>query len=78
MDSRKMNLLPPPADACQICATRHEPGMPHNCDSLYYQVSFFNQNNRYPTWGDAMAHCTDEIKQITIETLQEYGLHKNI
>ena len=57
-----MTLLPPPADNCQECAEEHEPEIPHNCQSLYYQMKFKAEHGRYPTWNDAMAHCTKEMK----------------
>ncbi len=55
-------LLPPPLDCCEVCATKHSPGQPHNKQSLYYQFVFNNENGRSPTWTDAMAHCSDEVK----------------
>lgn len=56
------NLLPPPADCCQICAKKHTLDMPHNAQSLYYATAFNARVGRSPTWADAMAHCTPEIQ----------------
>ena len=64
-----MFLLPPPQDACQICATEHEKHYPHNKESLYYQMVFFNQHGRYPTWDDAMLHCSKEMRKAWREEL---------
>lgn len=58
-----MTLLPPRPDVCQECAVKHDPHLPHNRGSLYYQVKFQMTHGRYPTWEDAMAHCTDEVKE---------------
>lgn len=67
-------LLPPRSDLCQECAAKHEPEMPHNQKSLYYQMAFKIQHGRYPTWVDAMAHCSDEMKVMWIEELRKYGV----
>lgn len=57
-----MTLLPPAPGKCRVCATEHDPALPHNRDSLYYQMAFHQQHDRWPTWDDAMAHCADEVK----------------
>lgn len=57
-----MMLLPPKAGTCPICATKHEPEMPHNCQSLYYQYRFYGIRGRWPTWADAVAHCEDRMR----------------
>lgn len=31
--------------------------------SLYYQLHFHAERGRWPTWSDAMAHCTPETKR---------------
>lgn len=56
-------LLPPEEDVCQVCATKHKPEEPHNAKSLYYQIVFFEKNQRYPTWSDALSHCDEETKK---------------
>jgi hypothetical protein len=53
---------------------KHEPEQPHNQQSLFYQYKFYNEHGRWPTWQDAMAHCTDEVKQIWREALKEHGV----
>lgn len=67
-------LLPPPKGTCPECAVAHEPEMPHNQQSLYWQYHFYNQHGRWPTWADAMAHCTNEIKGLWIEALGKHGI----
>lgn len=57
-----MTLIPPPAGACQECATEHPPELPHNWESFYYHTKFKMDHDRSPTWNDAIAHCTEEIK----------------
>lgn len=55
--------LLPPADGCPICGAKHHPKLPHNRDSLYYQLAFEANLGRGPTWADAMAHCSESMKQ---------------
>lgn len=69
-----MMLLPPPADVCQECARDHDPDMPHDKQSLYYQMKFQLEHGRGATWADAMAHCSDEIKALWTEELQKLGV----
>lgn len=67
-------LLPPAPDVCQCCAVKHDPAQAHNQQSLYYQYWFYGQNGRWPTWADAMAHCSEEIKAKWIEGLRAAGV----
>lgn len=69
----KMTLLPPAKNVCQECAVDHAPGLPHNKQSLYYQIKFQMENGRFPTWEDAMAHCESQVKGIWIEELKKLG-----
>jgi len=55
-------MLPAAPDTCQECAVKHEPHMPHNKQSLFYQMKFNAEHGRWPTWKDAMAHCTPELQ----------------
>lgn len=57
-------LLPPASDVCQICAVKHDKDEPHNKNSLYYQMRFKLEHNRYPTWKDALSHCPVKIKKL--------------
>ena len=57
-----MTILPAKKGTCPVCATKHEPEFPHNKDSIFYQMSFYQKNGRWPTWKDAMEHCTEEMK----------------
>jgi len=69
-----MFLLPPAPDVCQECATKHAPERPHNKDSLYYQMKFQQVHGRWPTWEDAMEHCDENTKDITISVLEEHKI----
>jgi hypothetical protein len=62
-------LMPCAPDVCQECATDHPHENPHNQQSLHYQYSFYATHGRWPTWTDAMQHCTDEMKAAWREQL---------
>lgn len=68
-----MTLLPCSLDVCQECAVKHEPEMPHNAQSLYYQYRFYGNNGRWPTWDDAIEHCDETTKQQWIGELSKRG-----
>lgn len=57
-----MMLLPPPPGVCPICARDHSPDNPHDAQTLYYQYRFYGIRGRWPTWADAIAHCTPEMQ----------------
>ena len=68
-----MMLLPPKATACPICAVEHEDDQPHNAQSLYYQYRFYGIRGRWPTWADAVAHCSPSIRAAWEQLLRERG-----
>lgn len=63
-DNHGMTMLPaiPAEGQCAACGEYHDPGMPHNRDSLRYQYTFYDENGRWPSWADAMAHCEGEVQ----------------
>ncbi|MDO8391032.1 MAG: hypothetical protein Q7V57_11125 [Actinomycetota bacterium] len=68
--AHSMTLLPPAADKCQECAVDHPADWPHNPDSLFYKVKFNIDHGRVPTWRDAWAHCTPEVRRSWFDLLQ--------
>jgi len=68
------HLLPAKPGTCQECAVAHDPAQPHNQQSLYYQYHFYADHNRWPTWEDAIAHCTEEVQNYWIEALAKQGV----
>lgn len=66
-------LFPCAPDVCQECAVDHDPDMPHNAQSLYYQYKFYQKHGRWPTWEDAMAHCSTEMQELWKEELGKLG-----
>ena len=63
-----------PPGTCPECAVEHPADQPHNQQSLAYQYKFYDQHGRWPTWIDAMAHCTDEVKAFWIAELCSRGV----
>lgn len=70
----EIKVLPPRPGACRVCAARHTKDQPHERDSLYYQVKFYRRFRRFPTWEDAMSHCSEEVKSAFREELSDRGV----
>lgn len=69
-------LLPPPPDKCQKCAVNHPEWQAHNQQSMYWQYWFYRHSKgRWPTWHDAMAHCSQEIKDHWVKELTNRGVN---
>ncbi|KUK53054.1 MAG: Uncharacterized protein XD78_1496 [Desulfotomaculum sp. 46_296] len=67
-------LMPAAPGTCPECAVDHPPELPHNQQSLFFQYKFFNEHGRWPTWEDAMAHCSEDMKTIWREELRKRGV----
>ena len=75
-DPRKQatwTLLPQPPGVCSQCGRDHEPAQPHDL-TLAYQYSFYAEHDRWPTWGDALAHCAPEVQAAWKAGLRERGV----
>lgn len=66
-------LLPPPR-GCIECGREHEPGEPHDPQQLQYQYTFYDREGRWPTWNDALQHCSPEVQQVWLAMLREFGV----
>lgn len=66
-----MMLLPPKPGTCPICATKHGDNEAHNAQSMYYQYRFYGNRGRWPTWADAIAHCTPQVRRVWEQVLRE-------
>ena len=66
-----------PSGTCPECAAAHDPQQPRNQQSLSYQYKYYDQHGRFPIWADAMAHCSDEVKEMWREALAEQGIEVN-
>jgi len=69
---KECELVPPALDKCQQCAVKHSYNAPHKGDSVFYQYWFKKRFGRWPTWEDAMKHCSDEVKKLCIEVLEDH------
>ncbi len=70
-----MMLLPPAKGLCQDCAVKHDPAQPHDRDSIFYGTKFaMNNEGAAPTWHDAMAHCSEEVKAMWVKALSDKGV----
>lgn len=70
----KPMMLPAKEGTCQECAVAHDPTLPHNAQSMFYQYKFFNEYGRWPNWNDAMSHCDTEMKNQWIIHLKKMGV----
>lgn len=68
------NLLPPREGACSQCAKEHEPDLPHDWQTLYWQYAFYAEHDRWPLLADAFAHCDDAMYELWREALAQHGL----
>jgi hypothetical protein len=66
-----MQLLPPKPGTCPACAVAHKATEPHNAQSLYYQYRFYGLRGRWPTWADAVAHCSPQTRALWERALRE-------
>jgi hypothetical protein len=71
-------MLPGPPETCEWCCVKHDPDQPHNQQSLPYRMRFHAINGRWPTWSDAMRHCTPEVqaqwREQLVEMMREQGM----
>jgi hypothetical protein len=70
-EQRNAMTILSPRSGCPECGTEHQHDQPHNQQSLVYQYRFFANHGRWPTWSDAMAHCSDPVKAIWRQRLIE-------
>jgi hypothetical protein len=59
---------------CPACAVVHAPEQPHNQQSLFWLYHFMELHGRWPTWADALAHCTPEIRAHWVRELAKHGI----
>lgn len=58
----------PAASGCAECGIEHPAELPHDVTTLQYQYWFRSAEaragraERWPTWRDAMAHCTPNMQ----------------
>ena len=67
----EFQLLPPDPATCELCAVNHRHTEAHNAASLFYQYRFYGQWGRWPTWADAIAHCSTDVQTLWKRLLQD-------
>lgn len=65
------NLMPAKAGTCVQCAGNHPSDLPHQRDSLFYQMRFQLAHGRAPTWADAAAHVDPKVREMWRSLLLE-------
>lgn len=70
----RIRIEAPRPGTCQVCAMNHNPSMPHDKNSLYYQMRFYRLHHRFPTWNDAMAHCSGSVQMRAWQELIDKGV----
>lgn len=61
--------------ACPICGYVHGSDSPHEASSMTYQLRFHREHGRLPTWEDAIAHCSEEDKDLMRNVLNAYRIN---
>lgn len=67
-------LMPAKAGTCEVCATAHDPELPHNRESLFYQYRFWAEHQRWPNWADALEHCSIDTRAKWFEAMRIAGI----
>lgn len=70
-----IKMLPAKEGTCQECGVKHEEWQAHNKESLFYQYKFYDQHGRWPTWKDAISHCSEEVRQAWEKELRLKGIN---
>jgi hypothetical protein len=56
-----------------VCGAAHELGDAHDWTSVYYMLSFRSTFGRFPTYKDAIAHCTIRKKREWMSAIRRAG-----
>lgn len=67
-------MMPAPKGTCEECGRNHDPEMPHDAISLRYQYHHYGRTGRWPDWRDAMAHCSEQLREQWGHALTEAGI----
>jgi hypothetical protein len=66
-------MLDPSPDTCHECGRAHDCRQAHDNQSLIFQYRFYSKRGRWPTWKDALAHCTPDMQKEWEEELRKLG-----
>jgi hypothetical protein len=70
-------IKPTTPNTCEQCGVSHAAGAPHNKATLQYQYWFFGKHGRWPSWKDAVAHCTPTVRAVELGRLRVLGIDVN-
>lgn len=70
----EIRIAAPVPGTCPVCATKHERQEPHDLNSLYYRNQFYRRHRRFPTWADALRHCSELTRAVWTEKLKRAGI----
>lgn len=70
----EVRITAPVPGSCPVCAVKHDKDDPHDLNSLYWQNRFYKGNRRFPTWADALKHCSPESRAMWVERLKNAGI----
>lgn len=65
---------------CEQCGRVHSPKDPHDPYTSQYIALFWKTKDRLPTWQDALAHCTETVREEwrgELKRLGKYTTHRN-
>ena len=72
--SNDIRILPINRRVCPLCADKHSKEEPHNRNSLYYKIRFFQEHRRMPTWGDALSDCGPCMRSYWEKEMKKKGV----
>ncbi len=74
VEAAPMQLLPGAPGTCPMCAVAHRPEDPHDAQSLFYRMRFYQTHGRWPRWSDALMHCGERTTWNWVGELRRRGL----
>lgn len=60
---------------CTICGEEHPENYPHNALGEVYRKWFLERFGRYPTWDDALEHCSADMRSAFKQTMARVKKH---
>lgn len=70
----RLNFIKARPGACPECNADHHVSQAHRWGSDFYMNGFFDKHGVYPTWGDALAHCREDVRMNWEQVLLAQGV----
>ncbi len=61
-------------ETCQMCGRRHFAHQPHDPTSPLYALNFRSTERRWPSWKDAMSHCSPKMQDYLLRMLRKHHM----